>query len=110
MILTPQGGSLSTERVTITLPRDLVDEVDRKERNRSKFIREAIQHELERRRREAVRQSLLTPHPESQETTEWGLDAWVAGLPEGDEDDLLDADAGTEVRWRPGEGWAQVER
>lgn len=100
---------MSNERVTVTLPRDLVDEVDRKERNRSKFVREAIRHELERRRREAVRRSLLSPHPESRETAELGLQAWAVGLPERDEE-LLDPQAGTEVEWRPGEGWVEIER
>ena len=104
----PEEDGLATERVTITLPRDLVEEVDRRERNRSKFIREAIRHELERRRRETIRRSLLTPHPESGDTSELGLDAWGAALPEGD-DDLLDPEAGTDVEWRPEEGWVRVE-
>jgi Arc/MetJ-type ribon-helix-helix transcriptional regulator len=104
----PEGDGLATERVTITLPRDLVEEVDRRERNRSKFIREAIRHELERRRREAIRRSLLTAHAESGDTSGLGIDAWAAGLPEGD-DDLLDPEAGTDVEWRPHEGWVRAE-
>ena len=39
------------ERVTVTLPNDLVRDNDRQEKNRSKFIAEAVRHEPERRRR-----------------------------------------------------------
>ena len=47
-----------TGRVTITLPGDLVEGIDRLERNRSRFIAGAVQRELARRRREALLQSL----------------------------------------------------
>ena len=47
-----------SERVTITLPGDLVEGIDRLERNRSRFIAGAVQRELARRRREALLQSL----------------------------------------------------
>ena len=40
-----------TERVTVTLPGEVVQEVDRREQNRSRFVLDAIRHELERRRR-----------------------------------------------------------
>ena len=52
-----------TERVTVTLPAEVVREVDRREQNRSRFVLEAIQHELERRRRDALRRSIETPRP-----------------------------------------------
>ena len=41
----------TVERVTVTLPNELVSEIDRREKNRSKFVAEAVRHELERRRR-----------------------------------------------------------
>ena len=41
----------SVERVTVTLPNDLVRDIDRREKNRSKFVAEAVRHELDRRRR-----------------------------------------------------------
>jgi len=37
----------TTERVTVTLPVELVEGIDRFERNRSRFIAEAVAHELE---------------------------------------------------------------
>src|SRR5580704_9913445 len=54
-----------TERVTITLSADLVEGIDRLERNRSRFIAEAVEHELTRRRREALLSSIRNPHPET---------------------------------------------
>lgn len=34
------------ERVTVTLPQDLVRDIDRREKNRSKFVAEAVRREL----------------------------------------------------------------
>ena len=53
----------SAERVTVTLPTDLVEQIDRMERNRSRFIAEAVEHELVRRQREALLRSLRIPIP-----------------------------------------------
>ena len=49
---------VSVERVTVTLPNDLVRDIDRRENNRSKFVAEAVRHELDRRRRAELRRSL----------------------------------------------------
>jgi metal-responsive CopG/Arc/MetJ family transcriptional regulator len=40
------------ERITVTLPAEVVRDIDRLEKNRSKFVLEAVRHELKRRRRE----------------------------------------------------------
>ena len=40
-----------TERVTVTMPGELVAGIDRIEGNRSRFIAEAVRHELQRRHR-----------------------------------------------------------
>ena len=53
------------ERVTVTLPAELVREIDRHERNRSKFVLHSVQRELDRRRRNELRRSLRKPHVES---------------------------------------------
>lgn len=95
---------MTTERVTISLPDDLVEDIDRREKNRSKFIREAIEAELERRRREALRRSLDNPHEESHRVAETGFEEWTG---EPDDADLLDPEAGRDVRWEPGEGWVE---
>jgi hypothetical protein len=83
------------ERVTITLPTDLVKDIDRREKNSSKFVAEAVRNELDRRRRAELHRSLQNPHPESAELTEQGLAEWARGLPEEDTDLLVDAGAGS---------------
>jgi hypothetical protein len=99
----------NTERVTVTLPGDVLREVDRRGRNRSRFVLEAVERELERRHREDLRRSIEHPHPDGKELSESGFDEWVHGLPEEDADGLLDPKAGTPVRWAPGAGWAETD-
>lgn len=96
----------TTERVTVTLPIELVEGIDRFERNRSRFIAEAVEHELVRRRREELLRSLRSPHPEASELADLGLGGWVASLPVDDEG-LVDEDAGRPVRWVEGQGWVE---
>jgi Arc/MetJ-type ribon-helix-helix transcriptional regulator len=95
------------DRVTVTLPNDLVKDIDRQEKNRSKFVTEAVRNELDRRRREQLRRSLHNPHPESAELAEQGLEEWTRGLPEENADSLVDSNAGKPVRWVSGEGWME---
>lgn len=96
----------TTERVTITLPIHLVEDIDRFERNRSRFITEAVEHELVRRRREGLLRSLKSPHPEAAELAETGLADWGASLP-ADDEGLVDESAGMPVRWVEGQGWVE---
>ena len=98
---------MPSERVTVTFPPELLRDIDRQERNRSRFIQDAVRRELERRRREELVRSLRHPHPESLELAELGFDEWSTRLPE--EDDLVDPEAGTEVCWVPGDGWREAE-
>ncbi len=97
----------TTERVTVTLPIDLVEGIDRFERNRSRFISEAVERELVRRRREGLLRSLARPHPEAAEVAETGLADWGASLPADDEGGLVDEAAGKPVRWVEGRGWVE---
>ena len=96
----------TTERVTVTLPVSMVESIDRLERNRSRFITEAVAHELVRRRRDGLLRSLESPHVEATELSETGLADWGASLPPGDEG-LVDASAGKAVRWVEGKGWVE---
>lgn len=96
-------------RVTVTLPTDLVEQIDRLERNRSRFVLEGVRRELERRKREELRRSLRSPHPESSEIAEEGLAAWAGALPDEEVADLVDVAAGRAVRWIPGAGWTSEE-
>jgi len=96
-----------TERVTVTLPFDLVRDIDRQEKNRSKFVAEAVRRELDRRRRAELQRSLLNPHSESAELAGQGLEEWSRGLPEEDAGALVDRSAAKAVRWVPGEGWLE---
>lgn len=97
----------TTERVTVTLPAELLKSIDRLERNRSRFIAQAVEHELQRRRRDGLHESLKAPHPESSELADGGLADWVIGEP-GDEG-LVDAATGRAVRWVEGIGWQEDE-
>jgi hypothetical protein len=96
------------ERVTVTLPEEIVRDIDFRDRNRSKFILLAVQNELERRRKEELRRSLRAPHPDSEHVAQEDMADWLSGLPEGD-DELVDVDHSTSVRWIPGSGWTTGE-
>lgn len=97
----------AVERVTVTLPEDLLRDIDRREKNRSKFVAEAVRHELDRRRRDELRRSLQNPHPESAELAGQGLQQWAQALPDEDAEGLVDTSAGVAVQWVPGEGWVE---
>ena len=100
----------SQARVTVTLPEEVVRDIDRVEQNRSKFVLQAVRHELRRRRREELRRSLRSPHPEATVVAEAGLDEWGDRLPDEDASGLVDARAGKSVRWVPGEGWVEERK
>ena len=95
------------QRITVTLPEQVLREVDREARNRSGFVLEAIRRELRRRRREALQRSFDSPHPESESLAEAGFEAWASSLPDEGAGDLVDAAAGTPVHWTPGNGWRE---
>ncbi len=96
----------TTERVTVTLPAELVDRIDRLERNRSRFVAEAVRNELARRRRAELQRSLARPHPETTEHAELGIDAWGADLA-GDDSSLVDTTAGAAISWDEESGWRE---
>jgi Arc/MetJ-type ribon-helix-helix transcriptional regulator len=99
---------MPTERVTVTMPKEIVEEIDAMTKNRSRFIVDAVRHELERQRREELLVSLRNPHEESLQVADLGMDDWSAGLP--DDADLVDPTSGRAVRWRAGEGWSTVDQ
>lgn len=98
---------MPVERITVTFPPDLIQEIDRQEPNRSKFIQDAVRQELERRRRAELERSLKNPHPETKEMTALGLENWTRALPDED-DELMDPQAGRDICWIPGKGWQEV--
>jgi len=97
-----------SERVTVTLAAELVEGLDRLERNRSRFIAEAVERELARRRHEALLSSVHSPHPETADVADDGLGDWTSDLP--DDDGLVDMAGGTPVRWVEGKGWVKQSR
>ncbi len=97
----------SIERVTITLPNDLLRDIDRRVKNRSKFVADAVRNELYRLRREELRRSLENPHSESADLAELGLEEWARSLPVENVAELVDTEAGKPIRWVPGEGWIE---
>lgn len=95
------------ERVTVTLPDNLIQDIDRREKNRSKFVADAVRRELERRRRADLRRSLQNPHSESADLAEQGLEDWLRGLPDENAEALVDTSVGKQIRWVPGQGWME---
>lgn len=92
------------ERVTITMPVALVDQIDRLAPNRSRFIVAAIRSAMLQLKRQRLRTSLRNPHPESKAMAEAGFDEWAKSLGD-DGSDLVAPGSGTPVRWVPGRGW-----
>jgi hypothetical protein len=104
---TPKELTVPTsERVTVTLPAGTVESIDKLEKNRSRFIAQAIRRELEHRRHEELQRSIDNPHPEAGELADAGFDDWATSLPTED-DGLVETAAGTQVVWVPGEGWRE---
>jgi hypothetical protein len=101
---------MSAARITVTLPPDLVEEIDRRERNRSRFILEAVRREVARRRREELRRSLARPHPEAIELAEAGLEEWGGRSSNRQASGILDAAFEKRVRWVAGKGWAPARK
>lgn len=101
-----------TERVTLTLPVELLRGIDKVGENRSKFIADAVRRELDRRRhrrqREALHESLAAPHPDTARLADGDLGEWASTLPTEDAEGLLDMSKGRPVRWIPGEGWVEM--
>jgi hypothetical protein len=93
------------ERITVTLSAELVKGIDRLERNRSRFVAEAVAHELARRRREDLLSSIGNPHPETADLAQPNLGDWTDDLP--DDEGLVDLTRGTAVRWVEGQGWTK---
>ena len=96
---------MATERVTVTLPADVLEDIDRRERNRSRFILEAVRRELKRRQREELKRSLENPHPETSGLADAGFADWGARQRDEKASDLVDVRAGRAVRWVSGSGW-----
>ncbi len=98
---------MASVRVTVSLPEEVVGEIDRCERNRSRFVLRAVEQELERRRQEELRRSLDNPHAQSEEIAESGFEEWADQTTGGDQS-LLETSAATEIRWETGRGWVEV--
>ena len=95
-----------TSRVTVTLPTEILSEIDKADTNRSRFILEAVRREVERRRREDLGKSLNHPHPETSALESAGLAEWFESGTR-DVEELLDPDQGVEILWIPGAGWSR---
>jgi len=93
-------------RVTITLPSEILHEIDLGDKNRSRFILEAVQREISRRRKLALELSLKHPHHESLSLETAGLREWFLNGKQ-DAANLLDLEGGMDVRWHPEQGWVE---
>jgi hypothetical protein len=90
------------------MPREIVAQIDKIAKNRSRFIVDAVRRELARQRREELRVSLRNPHEETSQVAELGVADWGASLPD-EPNALLDPGSGRAVRWRAGDGWTSIE-
>jgi hypothetical protein len=93
------------ERVTVTLSAELVEGIDRLEGNRSRFIAEAVEHELARRRRDSLLSSVANPHRETADLGDAALGDWTTDL--AADEGLVDVAGGTAVCWIDGQGWVK---
>lgn len=100
---------MPSSRVTVTLPDELLQEIDRQDRNRSRFIQEAVVQELARRRKELLLASLENPHPESTEMEQRGLEEWLASA-DSEDRNLVDMEQFQPVRWTCEDGWKEQSR
>ena len=96
-----------TERVTVTLPREIVRDIAHIDPNRSRFVLEAVHHELKRRKHDELRRSLRNPHPESIALAETTAEPGIREPIDEETSELLDTSSGRPVRWTPGQGWAE---
>jgi hypothetical protein len=101
---------VAAARITVTLPPELVGEIDRRERNRSRFVLDAVRREVAHRRREEMRRSLASPHPETSELADAGLEEWGARVRPEEASELLNPSEGKPVRWVRGRGWVDAKR
>ena len=99
---------MPSERMTVTLPDEMIQEIDGHERNRSRFVQRAVARELQRLRLEKLQQSLDNPHTDSQVVAESGFSEWADLGADGDQE-LLDTAAGKKVRWDSDRGWIEVD-
>ena len=99
---------MASERVTITLPAEMLQEIDGREPNRSRFVQQAVARELERLRQQELQRSLDNPHADSEAVAESGFSEWADLAAHGDQE-LLDPAAGKEIRWDADRGWIEVD-
>ncbi len=88
---------MAKARITVTLPDEVVRDIDKRERNRSRFVLEAVEHELANRRRQELLESVGSPHPQCEELAEAGLGEW-GDRGDVEDGDLLESDSGSQVR------------
>jgi len=98
---------MTTERVTVKLPVEILDLIDRSEDSRSRFIFEAVRREIQRRRRQDLQRSLRRPHCETSELAAAGLDEWAGGTLPSEGRGLVDPGGGSAIRWETGRGWME---
>jgi len=72
----------TSKRIRITLAADLLAKIDGVDRSRSRFISEAVRHELSQRRRDELLRSLAVPLPETKALQEAALGDWLADVAE----------------------------
>ena len=98
----------SKEQIKVTLPEDVIRDIDRVHGDRDKFVLELVRLELQRRRHQESWRTSVDPLPERFHASEMELDDWGQDSPEGDLFGLVDLKTGAAVRWIPGKGWVEA--
>lgn len=97
----------SSERITVTLPSNLLHGIDARSRNRSSYVQKALRHEFERESQLKLKESLDSPHPATGSFEDSEYQAWFNSIP-AEDTDFIDREAGVSVRWVAGSGWEEV--
>jgi hypothetical protein len=96
---------MAIAEVTVTLSSELVEKIDRVERDRSRFVASAVERELARLQCPEPMCSGVSPHFDA-EVTDGGFGDWATSLPSLD---AVDPSAGHLRRWIEAQGWVDEE-
>ena len=96
---------MAAQRIALTLPSEVITEIDRTTHDRDSFVEDAVRHEIDRRREDQLRRSLDDPHPETSKAVGSSPSNWPTGVPHDEWDELLRSELGEEIRWEEAKGW-----
>lgn len=96
---------MAAQRITLTLPSEVVTAIDRTTHDRDSFVTDAVRHEIDRRREDQLQRSLDRPHPETSMANKSVPRDWPTGVPHDEWDELLTSELGQDICWEEEKGW-----